>query len=140
MHVKSSETRDEDVGFKASATIEISIGELFDRITILTIKLARIKDEGKLHNIKSEYNSLAAHLRQVRDFPELEKLVAELTEVNEKIWDVEEQLHALEKAGKFDQEFIQFARGADLNNDKRSDLKRKIILLSGSTILEEKSY
>lgn len=122
-------------------TAEISIGELIDKITILEIKAANIKDQQKLQNIRIELESLS----QTRDnlvpsSDELTALTAQLLEINKKLWDIEDDIRDKERNRCFDKEFIELARSVYYTNDKRCAVKRKINVLAGSRLVEEKSY
>lgn len=121
--------------------VEISIGEFFDKITILEIKHERIKDEAKLNNIKNELEMLNA-LLDTLPFSRTNVVdeVAELKAINEKLWVIEDDIREKESAKEFDQAFIDLARSVYFTNDKRSDVKRAINLKLGSDLIEEKSY
>ena len=124
-----------------SVSVEVSPGELIDKITILEIKLARIDDAEKLKNVKSEWEMLStARDAAVESSEELERLSAELKQVNVRLWEIEEDIRDCERDKDFSDKFIEFARGVYLNNDKRSRLKRQINKLLGSHLSEEKSY
>ena len=118
--------------------IEVSNGEIVDKLTIIEIKLANISDEQKQINLKSEYDVLnqAVTLIISKEHP----LYIELLEINKKLWDIEDRIRELEKSRKFDEEFIRMARSVYFTNDQRSDIKRKINLLTNSSLFEEKSY
>jgi hypothetical protein len=119
--------------------VEISIGELVDRVTILAIKSERIRDKDKLVNVLFEYHQLreAMHAVGIR---EDDSAFSELRRVNEKLWEIEDKIREKEHEKEFDDEFIQLARSVYLENDKRAAVKRKINLERGSQIIEEKSY
>jgi len=120
---------------------EISYGELVDKITILEIKSERITDPEKLKNIHIELASLReTYQKYISNSAEVAQLKQELKKVNEILWDIEDDLRAKEQGHIFDDEFIQLAREVYLNNDQRSVIKRKINMLLGSRIIEEKSY
>ena len=117
--------------------IPVSIGELFDKYTILQIKQNRIKDKKKLEIVEKEL----FYLKQFIDTYKLEeKLVDELKEINQALWSVEDQLREKEKDKKFDQEFVKLARDVYITNDKRSETKNKINAILKSGIHEVKSY
>ena len=121
--------------------IEISIGEFFDKITILEIKNERISNADKLLNINKELdalNNLLDKLPFSRD--DVEKEVSELKSINEKLWVIEDDIRDKESQKSFDQEFIELARSVYFTNDRRSDVKRAINLKLGSDFIEEKSY
>ena len=118
----------------------ISVGELIDKITILTIKIARISDPLKLENITKELVQLRAIADELTVPLELSVYYKQLLMVNQDLWDIEDSKRKHEKEQRFDDEFIQLARQVYLKNDYRAELKKKINLLMGSTIVEEKSY
>jgi histidyl-tRNA synthetase len=113
--------------------VEISKGELIDKITILQIKGEKITDPEKLKNVRYELETI-----QKLEFPTPVK--EKLMEVNRKLWDVEDDLRLLERKGKFDDEFIEKARSVYKLNDERSRLKKIINIEEGSNIVEEKSH
>lgn len=113
--------------------VEISKGELIDKITILEIKNEKITDPEKLKNVRHELETI-----RKLEFPTPVK--EKLIEVNRKLWDVEDDLRLLEKRGKFDDEFIEKARSVYKLNDERSRLKKTINIEQGSNFVEEKSY
>jgi len=124
-----------------SVLIEVSPGEMIDKITILSIKSERIKDKIKLANVSHELASLSIKLEQeIPHSPELKKLTAELKLVNQELWDIEDNIRDCERAGNYSKKFIDLARAVYKTNDKRASLKRDINLLLGSMIIEEKSY
>ena len=120
----------------------VSLGELLDKISILEIKLVRISDVIKLDNVRLELLKLHQVLEQVdlRTPHDLRPLIAELRLVNEKLWDVEEAIREHEKDHAFGHDFVGLARLVYKTNDKRSFLKKQINILSGSELVEEKSY
>ena len=113
--------------------VEISKGELIDKITILEIKNEKIVDPEKLKNVRHELETI-----RKLEFPT--PIKEKLMEVNRKLWDVEDDLRVLEKEGKFDDEFIEKARSVYKLNDERSRLKKTINVEEGSNIVEEKSH
>lgn len=122
-------------------TIEVGAGELIDKLTILRIKLARIQDPAKRINVEREERSLAAVRQQhLPDAPALDALEAELTRINEALWQIEDDIRACEAAQDFGDKFIQLARSVYKQNDRRAAVKKKINLWCGSEIIEEKSY
>ena len=121
--------------------VPISVGELLDKISILEIKAEAITDPAKHANVMQELAALdAVRGRKVAELPELAALYAELQAVNRRLWRTEDDIRAVERAGQFDESFIQLARGIYRNNDRRAVLKRRINELTGSEIVEEKSY
>lgn len=121
--------------------VEVSPGELFDKITILEIKLERISDKGKLINLKKEYEILTkVRKEKIHSSDQLERLVAELKSMNERLWTVEDEIRDCERQKDFGKEFIAFARTIYKTNDRRASIKREINELLNSNIFEEKSY
>lgn len=121
--------------------VELSIGELIDKITILEIKLANISDPEKRANVRLEHETLsvAAPDDVVRD-ERIAVLRAELKAVNSELWRIEDDIRAKERARMFDEQFIDLARSVYRTNDRRAALKREINLLTKSRLIEEKSY
>ena len=120
---------------------EISAGELLDKISILEIKLEKIKDKTSQDEINKEYNILKEVQNSSIEMTEkLKTLLKEITEVNLNLWNIEDKLRICEKNKDFGQTFIELARGVYLNNDKRSKIKSKINEVSGSNIKEIKQY
>jgi hypothetical protein len=121
--------------------IVVSPGELIDRIAILEIKRARISDPVKLHNINHTYDALSETLSAAISItPRLAELREELRAVNEVLWQAEEDLREHERRQDFDGRFIGLARTVYITNDRRSELKRQIDELLGSSLVEEKFY
>lgn len=124
-----------------SVNVEISIGEFFDKITILEIKQERIKDAAKLENINKELDSLDKLLLQLPfSRADVADEVAELKTINEKLWEIEDDIREKESQKSFDEHFIELARAVYFTNDRRSEVKRIINLKLGSDFVEEKSY
>ena len=125
----------------ASVSVEISPGELIDKITILEIKLDRMVDAEQLVTVKREFEVLAAARDDaLKKTPELDRLSADLKKANENLWEVEDDIRDCERANDFGDTFVKLARAVYVNNDKRSQLKREINELLGSSLIEEKSY
>ena len=121
--------------------IPISWGELFDKITILQIKLDNIQDKNALKNIKIEYDELF----KIYDNNFLEDASAklflnDLKNINKKLWNIEDNIRDKERHKTFDKKFIQLARSVYITNDERSRIKRNINETFGSQLIEEKSY
>ena len=120
---------------------EIGSGELIDKITILEIKSDRISDLEKLKNVAHELSVLSAtrdaHLSGIDGLGHLAK---QLKAINEALWKIEDDIRACEAKKDFGQEFIDLARAVYITNDKRAAIKKEINLLTGATIIEEKSY
>lgn len=121
--------------------VEVAPGELVDKITILEIKSERLSDPQKLKNVKIELDTLRDACREVLPASEaLARLTADLKAVNELLWDVEDDIRDCERAGDFGPRFIELARSVYRHNDRRAALKRSINELTGSRLIEEKSY
>lgn len=123
--------------------VEISIGELFDKLTILEIKIDKINDPAKLENVTKEWNALNEKSMDILSiFADriLFKKIDQLKNVNEELWWVEDSIRENEKKQIFDKEFVELARAVYKLNDERSEIKRQINLLTKSNIIEEKSY
>ncbi len=124
-----------------SVITEVQVGELIDKITILEIKMERIKDPAKLKNIKAELDSLLETCRkEIPQSAQLLELWKNLRLANEKLWVIEDDIRDKERARDFDQKFIDLARSVYYTNDDRCKFKREINVLLGSKFLEEKSY
>ena len=121
---------------------EISVGELFDKITILNIKTQKIHDTEKLINIKNELNFLnnqAANIN-VKDQNSLSQNINKLQSINEELWDIENHKRVCEANKDFGEKFIQLSRDVHFKNDIRAQIKKEINLLTDSIIVEEKEY
>ena len=120
---------------------EISAGELLDKITILEIKLVKIKDKENLLEINKEYKSLKETKNSnIKLTKNLEKLIIQLKEINLKLWDIEDKKRICEKNKDFGQAFVDLSRSVYLNNDKRANIKSEINKILGSNIREIKKY
>ena len=118
--------------------IPVSIGELADKITILTIKLKFLKGNRKA-NVKNEFDLLNEELRQSSITIE-DDLMADLQTINQKLWNVEDEIRIKELNNDFNKDFITLARSIYKLNDKRSEIKKKINKKYNSIIFEEKIY
>ena len=118
--------------------IEVSNGEIIDKLTIVRIKIERIGDKEKLENLRKEHDILAEASSSImgQDDP----LYKSLYQVNSELWDIEDKIRDFEKRKDFGQEFISTAREVYLFNDKRSEIKREINIKTSSGLIEEKSY
>ena len=120
---------------------EISVGELLDKISILEIKQKNIKDEQKIKIISKELESLNYSLKKdVHITDEIKSLYEDLKKINIKLWNIEDGKRDCERNGDFGEKFIQLARSVYIENDQRAKIKNKINKISGSNILEVKSY
>jgi hypothetical protein len=117
--------------------IEVSIGEVVDKWTILSIKALNITDKDKLVNVFKERNYLNTAIE-----PEIlhDPLTDQLLVVNKNLWDVEDRLRDCERNKVFDDHFVQLARSVYILNDKRANIKKEINMKYGSEFVEEKSY
>jgi CRISPR/Cas system endoribonuclease Cas6 (RAMP superfamily) len=122
--------------------IEISNGELLDKITILEIKLTKIKDKEKLYNIQKEFDTLSplAHKLFKSNDGQLQNHYLELAKINGELWDIEDRIRDCEREKRFDKEFVELARSVYMTNDKRSEVKKIINISTSSGLVEEKSY
>ncbi len=118
--------------------IEVSNGEIIDKLTILMIKLERIKDEKKLGNVRKEYEIMKEAAESVISLND--PLVKELYHVNLELWDIEDHIRELERRKDFGEDFIRTARSVYFKNDRRAELKREINIKTSSGLIEEKSY
>ena len=126
---------------KEDITVPVSSGELIDKITILKIKKKKIFNKSKLKNINNELSLLNEIYKN--NFKNNKKLLLyekKLIKINKKLWDIEDKIRFLESKKNFNQQFIDLARAIYINNDKRSEIKKKINKLTGSRLIEEKSY
>ena len=123
--------------------IEVSNGELVDKLTILEIKLDRIANSKQLENITKEWLSLNdAVMTLLNTFGDrsLYSRIDQLSDINKKLWDIEDWIRDCEKEQRFDKEFVELARSVYKLNDQRSQLKKDINILTKSNFVEEKSY
>jgi hypothetical protein len=124
-----------------SINIEISIGEFWDKITILQIKADRIKDKDKLINITKDLNQLVDHWeKSSHNEIEIDAELKKLRHINEQLWDIEDNIRDKELAQEFDDVFVELARSVYFTNDKRAEVKKEINKKMGSSLVEEKSY
>ena len=119
--------------------IPVSIGELWDKYTILLIKQHKIQDENKLQHVSKEEELLKIHMQSFSLYKE-NPLFIELKNTNEKLWDIEDKLRIKELKQNFDSEFIELARSVYYVNDKRAEIKKQINVHFGSSIHEVKEY
>jgi len=123
--------------------IEVSNGELVDKLTILEIKLDRITNSKQLENITKEWLSLNdAVMTLLNTFGDraLYSKIDELSDINKKLWDIEDWIRNCEKEQRFDKEFVELARSVYKLNDRRSEVKKHINVITKSGLIEEKSY
>jgi hypothetical protein len=121
--------------------VEVSVGELLDKISILEIKKEKIKDATKLKFINSEYNILKEQLNSnIKTDEKLDKLFKSLKEINAKLWVIEDDKRMCEKNSDFGEKFIKLSRDVHFSNDDRSKIKLEINNHTGSKIKEVKQY
>ena len=121
--------------------VEVSVGELLDKISILEIKQEKIKDPNKLKFIEDEYSILKEQLdANVKSTSEINKLYKSLKEINSKLWVIEDDKRLCEKEKKFDEKFIKLSRDVHFLNDDRAKIKLEINNHTGSSIKEIKEY
>ena len=122
--------------------VEVSNGELLDKLTILELKLSNITDKQKLINVNKEHSKLnPLALRLFEEYGnDLKRLYLELTAINTELWKIEDDIRECERNKDFGDQFISLARSVYFTNDKRGDVKKAINLLTDSGFIEEKSY
>lgn len=124
-----------------SALVVISWGELFDKVTILEIKLEKLTSETALENVRREFKQLSLifddNFSANSDAYQLKK---ELRQINQQLWSIEDEIRVKERESTFDDDFIQLARSVYITNDERFRIKKSINELFGSELSEEKSY
>jgi len=127
--------------------IEVSNGEILDKYSILEIKLEHIAEEEKRANIMEEYMHLTPCIVQIHEeahandkLEALEALYQDLLNTNKTLWNIEDMIRECEREESFGQDFIELARSVYYTNDDRADIKKQINLLTGSLLIEEKSY
>ena len=122
--------------------VEVSNGELLDKVSILKIKLDRITDKEKLVNIQKEYDTLKPYVDKLIENSDtnLHNHFLSLSDLNSMLWDIEDWIRDCEKRKDFGPEFIQLARSVYTTNDRRSEVKKIINKTTNSELSEEKSY
>ena len=121
--------------------VEVSVGELLDKISILEIKKGKIKDPEKLKYISNEHSILSVQFKEnVKSDEKLEKLFKELKEINAKLWDIEDDKRDCEKNKDFGEKFIKLSRDVHFLNDDRAKIKLEMNNHTGSSIKEIKEY
>ena len=122
--------------------VEVSNGELIDKVTILELKLKNITDKDKLENIQKEFDELNPLLEPLFDnfSPDLQVHYLALAEVNGKLWDIEDDIRECERNKDFGDKFVALARAVYITNDERCEIKKIINVLTGSGLIKEKGY
>ena len=122
--------------------VEVSNGELLDKISILELKMLKIEDKEKLVNVHKEFdtlNPLVIELFENYD-GQLQNHYLELAKINGELWGIEDWIRDCEREKRFDKEFVELARSVYITNDKRCEVKKLINILTSSGLVEEKSY
>ena len=122
--------------------IEVSIGELVDKLSILEIKLLNIKDSHKSSNVYKELKTLNPYFQDLLDEYgiEMKNLYTKISKINKTLWDIEDAIREKEAEEEFNEEFVELARSVYIINDQRAAVKKEINLLTKSELVEEKSY
>ena len=137
--IVNDETKQAAHAVTATPVVPVSWGELFDKITILEIKVERLENPRALANVEKELGLLRQFTDAV-EHEDLEDLVTDLKAVNVDLWQIEDDIRELEREKIFDEDFIALARAVYRENDRRAALKRRINTALGSELTEEKSY
>jgi len=119
--------------------VEVSNGEIVDKISILLIKVEKNKDSNKINNVDKELKQLLPYLDEIGINVE-DELFKKLKKMNLKLWDIEDKLRKLESQKKFNNEFIELARQVYYTNDLRCVIKKEINIKTKSELIEEKFY
>ena len=121
--------------------VEVSVGELLDKLTILEIKQEKIKDPEKLKYINDEYSVLKDQLnKSVKSDPKLDEMINSLKIINDKLWTIEDDKRLCEKGSDFGDKFVKLSRDVHFLNDDRAKIKLEINNYTGSKIKEIKEY
>ena len=123
--------------------VEVSDGEILDKLSILEIKLNKIEDVQKLTNIQKEYDTLKETIGEPTWYEHVFRNYGfywQLKEINETLWEIEDEIRIKEKKQEFDSQFVELARLVYKTNDKRAQIKKEINIHTKSNLLEEKSY
>jgi len=123
--------------------VEVSDGEILDKLSILEIKLDKIEDVQKLTNIQKEYDTLKETIGEPTWYKHVFRNYGfywQLKEINETLWEIEDEIRIKEKKQEFDSQFVELARLVYKTNDKRAQIKKEINIHTKSNLLEEKSY
>ena len=121
--------------------VELSYGEMLDKITILEIKSERMTDAEKVANVEKELSLLNTLWQaDAKSSINIGTEITKLKSINEALWDIEDDIRDKERAKEFDERFIELARAVYVTNDQRANIKRVINMKLGSDLVEEKSY
>ena len=118
--------------------IQVSVGEIVDKLSILQIKTSLINDEEKLKNVKNEYDYLYNIVFNEMKIEQSDFF--DMVSINQKLWKIEDDIRDKERDKTFDSEFVELARAVYVTNDKRAEVKKGINFKYGSEFVEEKSY
>ena len=118
--------------------IQVSVGEIVDKLSILQIKTSLINDEEKLKNVKNEYDYLYNIVFNEMKIEQSDFF--DMVSINQKLWKIEDDIRDKERDKNFDSEFVELARAVYVTNDKRAEVKKGINFKYGSEFVEEKSY
>lgn len=118
--------------------IQVSVGEIVDKLSILQIKTSLINDEEKLKNVKNEYDYLYNIVFNEMKIEQSDFF--DMVSINQKLWKIEDDIRDKERDKNFDSEFVELARSVYVTNDKRAEVKKGINFKYGSEFVEEKSY
>lgn len=130
-----------DTHWPTRPTLPVAWGEVFDKLSILEIKLVRITSVEKLAHIRREYEAILEVVAPLERFPaELNEYRTRLKAINDQLWDIEDGKRACEARSEFGADFVELARNVYLYNDQRAEVKRRIDLLLGSDLSEQKSH
>ena len=122
-------------------SVPVSWGELLDKVTILEIKAQRLKSEAALANVRHELEQLSSYAQQAESLdPDIPGLKRELKQINQTLWQIEDDIREKEAVKTFDAEFVRLARAVYHNNDERGRLKQQINMKLKSGLTEEKQY
>jgi len=121
--------------------VPVSVGEFIDKITILEIKSERMSDAIKIANVQKELDLLNKTWEENRPAtPDIETQKGQLKEINERLWEIEDEIRLLEAVKDFGDRFVELARAVYVTNDRRAEVKKTINDMLGSELTEEKSY
>lgn len=121
--------------------IEVPIGDVFDKVSILEIKSSKCQNENQLDNINKELIYLQQQCSQfIKKDDSLDVLYLRLKQINQKLWDIEDEIRIKEHKQEFDDKFIELARLVYITNDERASVKKQINILLNSNLIEEKIY
>ena len=140
-HLRKSASGTSPAGEFPPLLVPTAPGEILDRLTIMQIKAQRITDPARLRIVQADLNTLSSICDKfIPGSPQLDQLTQELRHVNERLWQIEDDIRAAEARKDFGPEFIELARSVYRTNDRRAELKRQISTSLGCVIQDQKSY